>query len=159
VPRKTKANSFFQIDTRWSIPLYTIALTGIINALLGLLYLANVAAFNAVVSLTTASYLSSYLIPIVLMILRRLRGGRIRFGPWTLGRWGLPINIFAAVYTFVTVVFSFFPANISEGITAENMNYSCLVYGGVIMLGIVYYAAIGHRGYKGPSLDVGLGAM
>ena len=148
-----------QIDARWSIPLYTIALTGLINALLGLLYLANAVAFNAVVSLTTASYLSSYMIPICLMILRRLRGGRIHFGPWTLGRFGLPINIFAAVYTLVTVVFSFFPSSISEGINAQNMNYSCLVYGGVILLGILYYAVIGHRGYKGPSLDMSLGGL
>lgn len=130
-----------------------------INALLGLLYLANAVAFNAIVSLTTASYLSSYLIPICLMILRRLRGGKIHFGPWTLGRWGLAVNIFAALHTFVTVVFSFFPPSVADGITEDNMNYSCLVYGGVILLGVTYYFAIGHRGYKGPSLPAGLGNL
>lgn len=88
------------------------------------------------------------------MILRRLRGGKINFGPWTLGRWGLPINIFAAVYTLVTVVFSFFPPSIADPITAANMNYSCLVYGGVILLGMVYYAIIGHRYYMGPSIEM-----
>ena len=88
------------------------------------------------------------------MIIRRLRGGKINFGPWTLGKWGLPINCFAAVYTLVTVVFSFFPPSIADPITAQNMNYSCLVYGGVILLGIVYYVVIGRKFYVGPSVDL-----
>ena len=63
-------------------------------------------AFNAIVSLVVSSYLSSYLLPIILMIRKRLRGESIPLGPWTLGRWGLPINIFAAVYTLITVYFT-----------------------------------------------------
>jgi len=95
-----------QVDSRWSIPLYAIATTGLINALLGLINIGSAVAFNAIVSLVVSSYLSSYLIPIVLMIRKRLRNEKVHLGPWTLGRWGLPINIFAACYTLMTVVFT-----------------------------------------------------
>lgn len=132
--------------------MYTIALTGVINALLGLINIGSSIAFNAIISLTTSAYLSSYLLPITLMIIKRLRGEKIKFGPWTLGRWGLPVNIVAACYTFITVIFAFFPPLVP--IDAVSMNYACVVYGGVILLGIVYYFAWGHRSYMGPSIEL-----
>ncbi|KAK5111932.1 hypothetical protein LTR85_011679 [Meristemomyces frigidus] len=146
---------FKRVDPRWTIPMYTIALTGVVSALLALINIGSSVAFNAIVSLVTASYLSSYLIPIVLMILKRLRKEPIRFGPWHHGSLGFPINIIAAIYTLITVVFSFFPPSLP--VTAESMNYSCVVYGGVIILGVVYYVLRGHKNYIGPSTELEIG--
>lgn len=92
----------------------------------------------------------------MLMINRRITGEHINFGPWTLGKWGLPINIFAAVYTLITAVFNFFPARIDLPVTPSNMNYSSLVYGGVVVLGLLYYAVVGHHYYVDPTLDLQL---
>lgn len=91
------------------------------------------------------------------MIMKRIKNERVNFGPWTLGRWGLPINIFAAAYTLLTVVFTFFPPTVVPAVTAVTMNWSCLIYGGVIILGIVYYALMGHKQYIGPSTELDLG--
>ncbi|EMC93957.1 hypothetical protein BAUCODRAFT_216276 [Baudoinia panamericana UAMH 10762] len=145
---------FRRVDARWAIPVWTIALTGVINALLGLINIGSSVAFNAIVSLVVSSYLSSYLIPIVLMIMKRLRGERVQLGPWTLGRWGLPINIIAAAYTLMTVIFTFFP--VALPVTKETMNYSCVVYGGVVILGLIYYVTIGHKTYIGPKIDINI---
>lgn len=109
-------------------------------------------AFNAIVSLVVSSYLSSYLIAIIVMIIKRLSGENINFGPWNLGRYGLAINIFAAVYTFLTVIFTFFPPAIP--VNAVTMQYSCVVYGGVIVLGLIYYAVWGHKTFVGPKIDL-----
>ena len=109
-------------------------------------------AFNAIVSLVVAGYLSSYLIPIVIMIMKRLKKEPIHFGPWNLGRWGLAINVFAAAYTLLTVIFSFFPPAVP--VTAETMNWSVVVYGGVIILGIIFYVVQGHKNYVGPSTEM-----
>jgi hypothetical protein len=86
------------------------------------------------------------------MIRKRILGETVHFGPWKLGRWGLPINIIAACYTLVTVIFTFFP--IAVPVTAETMNYSCAVYGGVVVLGLAYYGVWGRRVYIGPKIHL-----
>ena len=86
------------------------------------------------------------------MIIKRFSGERINFGPWNLGRYGLAINIFAAIYTLVTVIFTFFPPALP--VDAVTMNYSCVVYGGVIILGLIYYAIRGHKKFVGPSIEL-----
>ena len=86
------------------------------------------------------------------MIVKRFSGERINFGPWNLGRYGLAINIFAAIYTLVTVIFSFFPPSLP--VDAVAMNYSCVVYGGVVILGLFYYAIRGHKKFVGPSIEL-----
>ncbi len=131
--------------------MYAIALTGIISAVLALIQIGSYVAFNAIVSLTVSSYLTSYLIAIVCLIIRRMRGGKLKLGPWNLGRYGLAINLFAALYTVVTVVFSFFPPSLPA--TAKSMNYSCVIFGGVVLLGTVYYVLHGHKAYVGPSTE------
>lgn len=137
-----------KIDMNLHIPIRTILLTGLVNVCLGLIDIGSSTAFNAIVSLVVSSYLSSYLIPILLMIRRRVLNETVHFGPWHLGRWGLPINVIAACYTFVTVIFTFFP--VAVPVTAENMNYSCAVYGGVVLLGLVYYGVWGRKIYRAP---------
>ena len=86
------------------------------------------------------------------MIIKRLCHDKIEFGPWTLGRWGLPINLFAAGYTLLAVIFTFFPPSVP--VTKESMNYSCVVYGGVIIAGLVYYVSRARKRYVGPSLEI-----
>lgn len=140
-----------QVDERFAIPLWAIALTGTINALLGLINIGSSVAFNAIVSLVVAGYLSSYLLAILCMIHARRRAGGVALGPWNLGRFGMPINIFAAAYTLITVIFTFFPPSVP--VTAMTMNYSCVVYGGTVILGIVFYAVWGHKNYRGPSTN------
>ena len=88
------------------------------------------------------------------MIRKRTSKESINFGPWHLGKWGMSINIFAAAYTFLTVIFTFFPPSVP--VNAVTMNWSCVVYGGVVILGVIYYFAIGHRDYVGPSTELDL---
>ena len=64
----------------------------------------------------------------------------------------MAVNVFAAAYTLLTVIFTFFPPTLP--VTAETMNYSCVVYGGVIMLGIIYYVVWGRKGYRGPTTEL-----
>lgn len=86
------------------------------------------------------------------MIHRRRQATPINFGPWNLGRWGMAINVFSAAYTLITVVFTFFPPAIP--VTAVTMNYSCVVYGGTVILGIFFYVIWGHKKYRGPSTEI-----
>ena len=64
----------------------------------------------------------------------------------------MPNNVFAADYTFLTVIFSFFPPAVP--VTAETMYWSIVVYGGVVILGLIFYFFQGHKNYVGPSTEM-----
>jgi hypothetical protein len=56
----------------------------------------------------------------------------------------------------VFVVFwSFWPATTPT--TAESMNYSVLVTGGVLLFSMFYYVVWARKSYKGPLVEVGVG--
>jgi amino acid transporter len=139
------------VDKRFHIPLYALGVTAMINALLGLINIGSTTAFNAIISLLSAGLFSSYLITIGLLIRKRLVHEPLYFGPWSMGRWGLPINIIAFVYTTIVMVFSFFPP--FTPVTAVSMNWSCVMFGGVVILGLIYFAFIARHEYKGPVVD------
>ena len=86
------------------------------------------------------------------MTKNKLSGNKMKLGPWNLGRWGLPINFIAIIYTTVTIIFSFFPVGVP--VDQTTMNYSCVIYGGTLLLGTIYYFARGHKKYIGPSTDL-----
>lgn len=58
------------------------------------------------------------------------------------------VNIVALAFMAVTYIFTFFP--LAVPVTLETMNWSCLIYGGVIIIAFVYYAAYGRHIYSGP---------
>ena len=51
---------------------------------------------------------------------------------------GLWINIGALIYIMPVYVFSFFPPTPNP--TTETMNWSCVMYGGIIVVSTAYYA-------------------
>jgi hypothetical protein len=50
--------------------------------------------------------------------------------------------------------FSFFPADVE--VTAENMNFSCLTFGGTVLLAVIWYFVKGKKRYNGPIVEVAL---
>jgi choline transport protein len=118
--------------------------------LLGLINIGSNVAFNAIVSLVIAAYFGSYLAPIAIIAYRRLTGIPLKMGPWNLGpRLGLATNLFALVWLIITLVFSFFP--IAVPVTPETMNWSCVLWGGMMTFGVVWYAAFQRHKFTGPS--------
>ena len=67
---------------------------------------------------------------------------------WSLGRWGVPFNIISLIYLAIVFVISFFPPNREVG--AEDMQWSSLIFGSVVIFSIVYYYAVGKNHYDGP---------
>ncbi|KAJ6153695.1 hypothetical protein N7470_006654 [Penicillium chermesinum] len=116
--------------------------------LLSLINIASEQALNAILALSTSSIYVSYLIPIVMMIIRRLDKTRppIMFGPWSLGRYGMAVNVFALIFGIFVCVFVPFPTQIP--VTARNMNWSgpvfeelCWASEGFVAVAYAYYFA------------------
>jgi amino acid transporter len=81
---------------------------------------------NAIFSLNTGSLITSYMITIGCTILYRLRGHSFPPSRFSLGKWGLPINIAAMCYLVPVFIFSFFPANVIAYTSAnETGELSC----------------------------------
>ena len=139
------------VDKRTALPLRSIAFCAIFSAIIGLINIGSTVAFNAIVSLTIAGLFTSYLTVIVLMILKRVKGENIEFGPWSLGRAGLPINIVSACFLIISVFFSFFPP--ATPVRLMTMNWSCLMWGGSTLIGLAYYAVLGRKIYHGPIVE------
>lgn len=114
----------------------------------------STAAFNAIISLTTAGLFSSYEIAIVLILLKKLKREPIPYGPWTLGRLGIPINIASICFLTIVIFFSFFPEELP--VTPVNMNWSIVVFSGEFLLGLAWYVVRGRKVYHGPIIEAGL---
>jgi amino acid transporter len=130
-----------------------VLLVSSVIALLSLINIASSAALNAILSLTTLALYVSYLIPISLLVLKRLRKETIDFGPWHLGDFGLAVNIYALVFGIFIIIFLPFPASVAQPLTMESMNYAGPVFLCVLILALVDWMIRGRKHYAGPAMD------
>ena len=128
--------------------------------LLTIINIFSSTALNAILALATTSLYVSYIIPIILLVMKRLRVRQARngdhedaiiFGPWSLGRWGMAINIYAIVFGIFVCIFVPFPPIVP--VTAENMNYCGPVFLGLILLLCLDWLVRGKKTFTGPVLN------
>lgn len=119
-----------------------------VTILLSLINIGSKTALNAVISLTITSLLSAYIISIGCVLLKRLRGEALPHHRWTLGRFGLAVNVGALAFLLPVFIFAFFP--LSTPVTRETMNWSVVMYVGVIGSASIYYWARGRHHFIPP---------
>ncbi|KIW33263.1 uncharacterized protein PV07_00130 [Cladophialophora immunda] len=141
-----------KVPSRWNIPLNAIFVSAIITSLLSLINLGSYTAFNAFNSLGTVSILFSYTITIGCLIWRRLYGKPLPPRRWSLGRWGLPVNIISLCFTTPMLFFYTWP--LYHPVNAQNMNWSSTMFFGVLIIAAIYYIFKGRHEYVGPVVHV-----
>ena len=142
---------FAKVNRTLALPLRAIVLCSIIPCLIGLINIGSTVAFNAIVSLTEAGLFISYLIPIMLIMIKKIKGEQVKYGPWSMGKLGVAVNAFSAIFLIISTFFSFFPPAIP--VTAVTMNWSIAVFGGFVIIGLIWYAVFGRRQYSGPIVE------
>jgi len=105
--------------------------------LLSLINIGSSVALNAIISLTISSLVSSYMITIGCVLLKRIRGELLPARRWTLGRAGMAINICALLFLMPIFVFSFFP--LATPVVASTMNWSIVIYSSIIIFATVLF--------------------
>lgn len=105
-------------------------------------------------SLLIASYYSTFLIAAGVMLRKRLNGEdkKLPWGPFRLGRAGIPVTVVAMAYTVVGTFFSFWPY--TPAVTAQNMNFSVLLYGTLVLFSLGFYGLYGRKVYQGPVYEL-----
>lgn len=122
--------------------------TMVVTSLLALINIGSATALNSITSLATTALLSSYLCSIGCMIWRRGTGHPLLPSYFSLGRWGLSINIVSEVFLVVAFVFAFFPPTVNP--VAKDMNWNIVIYGAVVIGSLSYYALKARHHYVGP---------
>ena len=119
--------------------------------LLSLINIGSTIALFAVLSLSSLALYVSYLIPISLLIIKRLRKQEIEFGPWNMGRWGLWVNMFALGFGIFIVIFLPFPAQ--PNVDAATLNWAGPVFGFLLLIALADWFFRGRFYYNGPTRD------
>lgn len=139
------------------IPLRAVTVSLLVTTLLSLINLGSSVALNAINSLGTVSLLASYMATIGCLVWRRLYGAPLPSSRWSLGRYGLAINIVALLFLLPVIFFVVWPLEMP--VTVENMNWSPVMFFGVLAIAAVYYFVKARFEYTGPVVQVKRGVQ
>ncbi|KAF2092459.1 amino acid transporter [Rhizodiscina lignyota] len=137
---------FAYVHPTLKIPVNALGLVAVLCALLALINLGSSVAFYAVISLSTLSLFISYIPPITFLLIRKLQGQHTPSGPWNLGRFGIPINVFGLCYAIFMIVWLPFPTQLP--VTGRTMNYAAPVWGGCMLLAMLDYVTTGRKRFQ-----------
>jgi choline transport protein len=137
-----------RVQPGWDIPLNSVIVSFGISVLLALINIGSTAAFNSIASLGTCALLSSYIISISCIFLKRWRNEPLLPTQFSLGKAGIWINGIAIVYLCMAFLFAFFPTFPHP--TPDLMNWNILIYGVVVLFSLAYFFIMGRKLYVGP---------
>ncbi|KAJ5389497.1 amino acid/polyamine transporter I [Penicillium cataractarum] len=142
---------FARVDPTYKIPLRALFLVASCIFALSFIVIGSTAAFNAILSLSTLGLYISYLIPLVLLVVKRLTAPQdIPQGTFSLGKLGLPMNLVAILFATYFAIFLPFPSTLP--VTAENMNYAGPVLGFVMLFACGDWIVRGRHKWEGPTM-------
>lgn len=142
-----------KVNGKAAVPVRCILVTMTLQMMLGLLYLGNTTAFNAVLSMAVIGIYLSYLLPIIYMLVYgRRKFTRSSYGPFNLGRMlGVTLNVISIAWIIVVIIFSTFPG--TKPVSAESANYSPAVMFAWLLFGGVYYYFGGRHKFDVPVVE------
>ncbi|KAI7848160.1 amino acid/polyamine transporter I [Circinella umbellata] len=135
-----------KLDSRTKNPVNAVWFNVIIAGVVGVLYMINSTAYEAIVSVNTIGSQLSYLVPIVL----RITVSRTSFspGPWNLGRYSTIAGVLSSCWLLFTCCLFICPTE--APITADNMNYAIAPFAFIMLLSGGYFAIWGRKWFTGP---------
>ncbi|KAK8091325.1 GABA-specific permease [Apiospora phragmitis] len=139
---------FAHVHPGYNLPINSIITTLIVTVLLTLIPIGSPVALNSLTSLGTNAILSSYMCSTGCVLWRRLTGLPLLPSKFSLGRWGLAINIISEMFLVVFFVFAFFPPVPEPAL--DLMNWNILIYGVSVIGSLVYYGLSARKRYVGP---------
>lgn len=139
---------------KYEQPFNAVYLSTFISIIISLISLGSSFAFNIIVSLSLLALMSTYMLSIGCVLLRRLSrdGPPLPAARWSLGRWGLPINIVAVLYSGLVVIMSCFPDGFAPA--PEDANWAPVIWVAVVLLSVVAYVFHGRKHFTAPVIFV-----
>lgn len=144
----------YSMNSYTKTPVNTVLYDATLSIALGLLVFAGPQAINAVFALSITSLYFAYAVPIAA---RFLGDNDFKPGPFYCGKFSVPIGVTAVMFmAFMGTVF-LFPT--SPQTSVQDMNYTIAVFGGVMVLSLIYYYLPKYGGvhwFTGPVANIEL---
>ncbi|KAJ5156007.1 hypothetical protein N7492_008810 [Penicillium capsulatum] len=104
------------------------------------------AIFNVTAPALDLSYVS-------VILAHQLYKSKVKFieGPFTLGKWGAPINYVAVIWVLFISIILFFPPQVP--VTGANMNYAICVAAFIAVFALVWWWVAARGKYTGPQTN------
>lgn len=132
----------------WDIPVNALLVCLGTSLVLACINFGSDVTLNAIVSISNAALIFSYIISIGCVRLKRLRGEPLLARRWSLGKWGGIVNDLALAFLLAAFIFSFFP--MTPNPTAVDMNWAALMFGALAILATVNYFVSARKSYVAP---------
>ncbi|KAE8158134.1 amino acid permease-domain-containing protein [Aspergillus tamarii] len=147
------SNWLGEVNPRLHIPVNSIIVTCLFSMAMSLINIGSTVAFNAMLSLSTTALMATYLISIGCIIARRIScDPPLPPSRWTLGRFGMPVNILAMIYASWSFFWSFWPN--AYDVNAENFNWASVLFVGLMGISTIVYWTYARKHYDGPVVKV-----
>jgi hypothetical protein len=136
-----------QVQLGSEVPVNSLIVCLVVSLILACIQFGSDVALNAILSVSNAALLFSYIISIGALRLRRIRGDPLPPRRWSLGKFGGIINDVALAFLVVAFFFSFWPSYvlIGDATALADFNWAVVVLAIVGILAFAYYYLGGGR--------------
>ncbi|KAK3355346.1 amino acid permease-domain-containing protein [Neurospora tetraspora] len=141
---------FSRVNESFSCPVPATLFVATITTALGAIPLGSHTAFINLTGSFLILTTTSYAIPFAANILTRRRYLPSAPGSFSLGKFGMPINILAVLFIVLFNILFCFPYVYPT--TTESMNYNSVILAGVVALTAVWWVVHARRIYPGPKV-------
>lgn len=147
-----------QVSPKLQVPAYAIGLTSLMTIALSLINIGSTTAFNAIISLQLASLMLTYAVSIGCVLIRRLLHPELLpTARWSLGRFGIAVNMGGFAYAVFAFFWCFWPG--STPVELKTFNWSVLIFVAIAVISMTMYVFKGRYVYDGPVSLVQTGRM
>ncbi|SMQ47770.1 unnamed protein product [Zymoseptoria tritici ST99CH_3D1] len=143
------SNWIAHVHPTLEVPANAVIATCAFTIILSFINFGSDVAFNAIISLNLVSLMITYMISIGCVLYRRVYEPELLpKARWSLGKWGVPVNLAALAYTTFAFFWCFWPNYYRPSLT--DFNWSVLMFGVVALIAVVDWVVRARKVYTGP---------
>ncbi|CAK7274983.1 GABA/polyamine transporter [Sporothrix epigloea] len=141
-----------KVNTYTKTPVNAVWLNCFVGCLSVLLIFAGDAAIGAIFSIGAIGAFVAFTVPISIRTF--FVGSRFRPGPWNLGKYSYVNGVVSTMFTILMIPILCLPAVTGSDLDADGMNWTIVVWGGPMLLAVVWFLVDAHKWFKGPKVNV-----
>jgi choline transport protein len=142
-----------KVDKKRHIPRNAITITSATSVCLSLIYIGSPVAFYAMTSLVTVALLQCYCLSIGCILWRRIAYPEtLPPATFSLGKFGIPVNIAAVCYALWGFFWAFWPTY--HPVIPETFNWASVLFTATLIGAGIHFVFVARRKYFGPVANV-----
>ena len=137
------------VDPKRKLPVNACRFSCGVGIALSLIYIGSSVAFYAITSLLTVALLQCYSLSIGCVLWRRIYHPQtLPPAPFSLGKWGIPVNAAAVGYGSWSFFWCFWPQ--TAPVTASGFNWASVIFVATLVVAIFFFYFKAKNRYEGP---------